>query len=84
MPVLFASVAVVCTMSACSDYVLDSSTDHLYAVRNTQVLDDEFLSIWGDETDLNKWLAKYQIGETVFEIVSLEFETQEIKDSDIP
>lgn len=84
MSILFASVAVVCTMSACSDYVLDSSTDHLDAVYNTQALDDEFLSIWGDEADLNKWLAKYQIGENVFEIVSLEFETQEIKESDIP
>ena len=81
---LFASIAVVCTMATCSDYYLDTAPTELDAKVNTQVIDDAFLADWGDEVKLNKWLDKYQIGETVFEIVSIEFDTKEVKEEEIP
>lgn len=81
---IFATIAVVCTMATCSDYVIDTAQTANDAVINTKAKDNEFLNIWGDEQDLNKWLVKYQIGETVFEIVSLDFETREVVEADIP
>lgn len=81
---LFASIAVVCTMATCSDYYLDTAPTELDAKVKTQVIDDAFLADWGDEQKLNKWLDKYQIGETVFEIVSIEFETKQIPEDKIP
>lgn len=81
---LFASIAIVCTMATCSDYYLDTAPTELDAKVNTQVIDDAFLADWGDEVKLNKWLDKYQIGETVFEIVSIEFDTKEVKEEEIP
>jgi len=81
---LFASIAIVCTMSACSDYYVDTAHTMQDAVVNTQVIDNAFLADWGDEQKLNQWLDKYQIGETVFEIVSIEFETKEVKEDEIP
>lgn len=81
---IFATIAVVCTMATCSDYVIDTAQNVTDANVNTQTKDNEFLAIWGDEQDLNKWLTKYQIGETVFEIVSLEMETREITEDMTP
>lgn len=81
---LFASIAIVCTMATCSDYYLDTAPTMADAEKNTQVIDNAFLAEWGDEVKLNQWLDKYKIGETVFEIVSIEFETKEIKDEQIP
>lgn len=81
---LFASVALVCTLSYCSDYVLDTAETRVDAMHNTTAVDNEFLSIWGDENMLNMWLTKYHVGETVFEIVSIDFETVEIPEKEIP
>lgn len=81
---VFLSLAVVCTMSSCSDYVVDHASTMQDAKVNTQVIDDKFLADWGDEQKLNQWLDKYKIGETVFEIVSIEFETKEIQEDMIP
>ena len=81
---IFATIAVVCTMATCSDYVVDRAETVVDANVNTHQIGNEFLSVWEDEKQLTSWLDRYQIGETVFEIVSLEFETKEIKDSEIP
>lgn len=81
---LFASIAIVCTMASCSDYYLDTAPTMADAEKNTQVIDNAFLADWGDEQKLNQWLDKYQIGETVFEIVEIEFTTKEVKEDDIP
>ena len=81
---LFASIAIVCTMTTCSDYYLDTAPTEFDAKVNTQVIDDAFLADWVDEKKLNQWLDKYQIGETVFEIVSIEFDTKEVKEEEIP
>lgn len=81
---LFASIAIVCTMATCSDYYLDTAPTMAAAEKNTQVIDNKFLADWGDEVKLNQWLDKYQIGETVFEIVEIEFTTKEVKEDDIP
>lgn len=81
---IFATIAVVCTMATCSDYAIDTAQTMSDAKVNTQTKDNEFLNIWGDEQDLNKWLDKYRIGETVFEIVSIDFETKEINEEMIP
>lgn len=81
---VFATIATVCTLAICSDYVLDTAPVDRTAAVNTSVIDDHFLSIWGDEKELNKWLDKYKIGETVFEIVSIEFNTKEIEEDDLP
>lgn len=81
---VFATIAVVCTMATCQDYVVDHAQTVYDANVNTHQIDNEFLSVWEDEKQLTSWLDRYQIGETVFEIVSLEFETKEIVDSEIP
>lgn len=84
MSVLFATVAVVCTMSACNDYVIDTATDKLEGTVNTSQHNDQYQAVWQDEKGLTNWLDKYQIGETVFEIVSIDIENQTIKQDDIP
>jgi hypothetical protein len=81
---IFASIAIVCTMATCSDYIVDHASTMQDAKARTQVIDNAFLADWGDEQKLNQWLDKYQIGETVFEIVSIEFETKEVKEDEIP
>lgn len=80
----FLTIAIVCTMATCSDYVVDHALTMQDAKVNTQIIDDKFLADWGDEQKLNQWLDKYKIGETVFEIVSIEFETKEIQEDMIP
>jgi len=84
MSVLFATVAVVCTLSQCNDYVIDNSTDKLDGVVNTSQHNDEYQAVWQDEKGLTDWLNKYQIGETIFEIVSIDIENQTINADDIP
>lgn len=81
---IFATVAVVCTMSLCNEYHVETADNLQSGIKNTKVIDDHFLSVWGDEKDLTNWLKSYKIGETVFEIVSIEFETQEIENENIP
>ena len=81
---IFATIAIVCTMATCSDYVVDHSQNVADANVNTYNIGEEFNSIWEDEQKLTNWLTEHQIGETVFEIVSLEFETKEIKEDDLP
>lgn len=81
---IFATIAIVCTMATCSDYVVDQAQTVADANLNTHNQSEEFNALWEDEQKLVNWLDKNQIGETVFEIVSLEFETKEIKDSEIP
>lgn len=81
---IFLTAAVVCTMATCNDYHIDKATTLEDGVTNTQRHEREFLKIWEDEQKLNQWLAKYQIGETVFEIVSIDFETQELEENEIP
>lgn len=81
---LFATIAVVCTMATCSDYVIDSADTMQDAEVNTSAQAGRFLTLWGDEKMLNEWLTEFKIGETVFEIVSLEFESKEIKEDEIP
>jgi hypothetical protein len=71
-------------MATCNEYVIDRASTVQDANVNTQKQDDRFLALWEDETKLTKWLTEFQIGETVFEIVSIEMETKEIKEQDIP
>lgn len=84
MSVLFATVAVVCTMSTCNNYVIDTADTALIQNINTSLQYNEYKSVWQDEKGLNNWLDKYQIGETVFEIVSIDIESQEIQEVDLP
>lgn len=84
MSVLFATVAVVCTISACSDYVIDHADNKASQVVNTTQHNDEYQAVWEDEKGLTDWLKKYHIGETIFEIVSIDIESQTIKADDIP
>lgn len=81
---VFLTVATVCTMSICNGYAIDMAPNRQDAEINTHRASNNFLQIWGDEKDLNAWLSKYKIGETVFEIVSVDFDVQEVKDVDIP
>jgi len=71
-------------MSTCNDYVIDTASNMQDANINTHAQDDRFLKLWDDERQLTNWLKEYKIGETVFEIVSLEMETKEIKEDDLP
>lgn len=84
MSILFATVAVVCTMSACNDYVIDTATNEDDILDYTSQHNDDYQAVWQDEKGLTNWLNKYQIGETVFEIVSIDIESQTIENDDIP
>ncbi len=79
MSMIFATVAVVCTMSICSEYVIDPANDQSDAETNTVIHQSEYNRVWQDEKGLTNWLEKYQIGESIFEIVSIDIETQEIE-----
>lgn len=81
---IFASIAVVCTMSLCSDYVLDTESSKVEAAYNTLEHQSEYQAVWEDEKGLTDWLTKHKIGETVFEIVSIDIETQEINEEELP
>lgn len=84
MSVLFATVAVVCTLSQCNDYVIDQSPEENAGKINTIYHNAEYQGLWQDEKGLTDWLKKYQIGETIFEIVSIDIENQTINADDIP
>lgn len=81
---IFATVAIVCTMSACNNYHIDSDTTEVGGNMNTQQHTLELQKAMPDEQKLNQWLNKYQIGETIFEIVSIDLETQQVEGGDIP
>lgn len=81
---IFATVAVVCTMAVCNDYHIDQASTLEDGVTNTRSHEAGFLKVWEDEKGLTDWLTRYQIGETIFEIQTLEFETQEIQEEDLP
>lgn len=81
---LFATVAIVCTMAMCNHYTLDTAKTESDGFTNTQAKQEGFDRIWQEEKPLTEWLKEHKIGETVFEIVSIDFETQETNDEDIP
>lgn len=81
---IFATVAVVCTMAVCNDYHIDQASTLEDGVTNTRSHESGFLKVWEDEKGLTDWLTRYQIGETIFEIQTLEFETQEVQEVDLP
>lgn len=81
---IFATVAVVCTMATCNDYVIDHASQYKQADMNTKTHVVEFDEAFNDEAKLNKWLDTYKIGETVFEIVSVEFVTEAMQEDDLP
>ena len=57
---LFATVAIVCTMSACSDYVVDTASVVSDANVNTEQVSNEFGAVWEDEQKLNKLVDRIQ------------------------
>lgn len=71
-------------MSACNDYVIDTSKTAVTQAAATRAHTMVYNEIWQDEKGLTEWLNKYQIGETIFEIVSIDIESQDIKGVDIP
>ena len=82
---LFASVAIVCTMSQCNNYYVDGPTaNEKDSVKNTLAIQSELDYAMHTESAMNRFLEKYQIGETVFEIVSIDIESQPVLDSEIP
>lgn len=81
---VFATVAVVCTMATCNDYVIDHQNQYGNAHNATQTHIVEFEKAFNDEAKLNKWLDTYKIGETVFEIVSVEFVTEAMDEDNLP
>lgn len=81
---IFATVAIVCTMSACNDYIVDHSTTRDEAVINAGNHAAGVLSAMETEQGMNSLLENYRIGETVFEIVSIDIETKEIQPEDLP
>lgn len=81
---LFASVAIVCTMSACNNYFADVTSKETDAIKNTGNIQSELDYAMQTESAMERFLHKYQIGETVFEIVSIDIETQHVKDDELP
>lgn len=80
----FFTAAIVCTMSMCSDYYIDTASNKMDAILKTAHHNEQYLSVWEDEKGLTSWLSKHKIGETVFEIVSVDIETQEINEEELP
>jgi hypothetical protein len=81
---LFATVAIVCTMATCNNYFADVSGVETDAIDNTSLVQAELDYAMQYETAMIDFLDRYQIGETVFEIVSIDIETQEIHGDDLP
>lgn len=81
---IFATVAIVCTMAKCNDYYIDKAENRLSGEINTVAHQQEFNRVWEDEQGLTNWLNKYQIGETIFEIVSVDIETKQTLGEYIP
>lgn len=81
---LFASVAIVCTMSACNNYFADVSIKEGDAIKNTGHIQSELDYAMQTESAMERFLDKYQIGETVFEIVSIDIETHSVKEDEFP
>lgn len=81
---VFATIATVCTMVACNDYFIDTAPTMEAGITNTLTHQTEFEKVWEDEKGLNNWLISQKIGETIFEIVSIDIETQEVKEDNIP
>lgn len=81
---IFATVAVVCTMSQCPEYVIDHGVNRVDGEINTLAHQNIYNKVWEDEKGLTNWLQRHKIGETVFEIVSIDIETREIDDQEIP
>jgi len=84
---IFAIVAVVCTAATCNDYVIDTAQTKVDNYINLAEKAVEFAKVWDEkenEKPLTEWLGRYKIGETLFEIVSVDIEQREIHDDDIP
>lgn len=81
---LFATVAIVCTMSECNNYHTDIDYSESGAIVNTRDAQRELDYAMTSESAMERFLHKYQIGETVFEIVSIDIETQPVADDEIP
>lgn len=81
---IFASVAIVCTMSLCNNYHIDTADSLDDGVKNTETHQKTLQAAMPVEKELNDWLVRHQIGETVFEIVSIEIETHEVHSDDNP
>lgn len=81
---LFATVAIVCTMSACNDYFADVSSVEKDAQTNTLDIQRELDYAMQSESAMDRFLEKYQIGETVFEIVSIDIETKPVLPEELP
>lgn len=87
---IFATIAIVCAFSfatdkvECDDYVIDHAYTQAEGFTNTEAKDKEFYLLWGDEGDLNAWLARYNIKQTPATIESVEFETKTFTEDMIP
>lgn len=84
---VFAIVAVVCTAATCNDYVIDTAETKVDNYINLVSKGVEFTKAWNskeNEKPLTGWLGKYKIGESVFEIVSIDIEQREIHEDDTP
>lgn len=84
MSSIASTVAIVCTMATCPEYVIDTATNADDAIKNTSEAAAELNTIWQDEKGLKQWLKKHQIGETIFEIVSIDIERQDIPEEQMP
>jgi hypothetical protein len=71
-------------MSLCSDYYIDTASNKADTIFNTSHHSEQYLSVWEDEKGLTAWFIKHKIGETVFKIVSIDIETQEINEEELP
>lgn len=81
---IFATVAIVCTMATCNDYFIDTAHNGLSGEINTVAHQQEFSRVWEDEKGLTSWLKKYKIQESIFEIVSIDLETHKVASKEIP
>ncbi len=81
---IFATIAIVCTMATCNNYGVDSDDTEKGGIDNTNAIALELQESLADEIKLKNWLKKYRINETIFEIVSIDLETHQISDEDIP
>ncbi len=81
---IFSSVLVVYTMATCNNYFADTSEIQSDAVKNSIRIDSELDEAMHTESGMIEFLNKYHIGETVFEIVSIEVEVLEVQENEIP
>lgn len=82
-----ATVFTACTYAACNSYMIDTADTSRDCMQNLIQHSDEFAIVWAKTESpdpLQKWLDKFNIGETAEQLTDYGFTCEPIHDDDTP